>query len=336
MLDAALNRAMEAARVLEDIARFVADDRSLARSFKESRHTLSTVAEELGVSTRHWHRDTEHDVGTALEGTREGSRDSMTALVDANASRLQEALRSVEECAKLDRGACVAVVERLRYDAYTHGSALHIRVGAGGARQWRVCGLLTRTACTLPWRDTLASVLEAGADAIQVREKDAPTSELVAHVREVVEIARPFRASIVVNDRLDVALAAGADGVHLGRDDMSLRDARRCARRDLVIGATAHTEAEAEAALGEGADYIGVGPMFESATKPGLARGGPRWFAEFLGRFPRAAHLAIGGITPDNVGELVAAGCRGVAVSSCVLTSREPGSVVRRLREAFA
>jgi thiamine-phosphate pyrophosphorylase len=330
-----LNRAIEAARVLEDLARFVVDDRDLALGFKEIRHSLAAIAREL--PSRFCHRDAEGgDVGAGLIGARETSRASLVEVTDANASRLTEALRSVEECLKVEGGNAAQTAERLRYRAYTLGAALHIRIGAGCGRQWRVCLLLTRDACRLPWRETLAQSLAEGTEAIQVREKSMPTRDLADHVREVVAMARPAGAVVIVNDRLDVALAANADGVHLGSEDLSPADARRCAARGLIIGATAHSESEAARALREGADYIGIGPAFASPTKPGLPAGGVALLDAFLSAFPDTAHLAIGGITPTNIHELVARGCRGVAVSSCVLDSSDPGGVVRALREAMA
>jgi thiamine-phosphate pyrophosphorylase len=155
---------------------------------------------------------------------------------------------------------------------------------------------------------------------------------------------------VVVNDRLDVALACGADGVHLGQDDLSVRDARRViaasmekggarvalgARGALLVGASTHSLDEARAAVEAGADVCGVGAMFATGTKPSVAPSGLPYLRAYLAAHGRVPHLAIGGITPANVRELAAAGCRGVAVSGTVCGADDPAAVVRALRSAL-
>ena len=202
-------------------------------------------------------------------------------------------------------------------------------------RQWRVCVLLTERLCARPWHEVLDAALEGGADCIQVREKDLSTRELCGRVRAVIERARPAGAAVVVNDRADVALACGADGVHLGQDDLPVRDARRLAGDRLLVGASTHSIEEARAAVEGGADACGVGAMFATGTKPGIAPGGTDYLRAYLASFGRVPHLAIGGITADNVRELAAAGCRGVAVSGAVCGAPDPAAVVRALRGAL-
>jgi len=202
-------------------------------------------------------------------------------------------------------------------------------------RQWRVCVLLTGRLCARPWRDVLAAALEGGADCIQVREKELSTRELFERVRAVIDRARPAGAATVVNDRADVALACGADGVHVGQDDLSVRDVRRLAGERLLVGASTHSLQEARAAVESGADVCGVGAMFATGTKPGIAPGGAGYLRAYLSSFGGVPHLAIGGITVANVHELSAAGCRGVAVSGAVCGAPDPAAVVRALRSAL-
>lgn len=217
--------------------------------------------------------------------------------------------------------------------------------GVSAARaQWRVCVLLTERLCARPWREVLAAALAGGADCIQVREKELATRALSARVREVIELARPAGAAVVVNDRLDVALACGADGVHLGQEDLSVRDARGVvgasvadgrARGALLVGASTHSPDEARAAVEAGADVCGVGAMFATGTKPGIAPSGIPYLRAYLAAHGHVPHLAIGGITPANARELAAAGCRGVAVSGTVCGAEDPAAVVRALRSAL-
>jgi len=337
LVDAAANRAIEAARVLEDLARFCADDAALTEGYKALRHELVSALASLPTGWREANRDLVGDVGTTIEGANEGSRESVAAIVAANGSRLTEALRSIEEGIKvLPTGtAHWSSIESLRYRAYDLNAQLTLLLRSSEARQWKVCLLLTESICKRPWRDVLRAALEAGVDCIQVREKGWSTKNLVAHVRAVVDDAHRCGASVIVNDRIDVALASGADGVHLGASDLVVSDARRISGRTLLVGATAHDHAEARAAIDAGADCCGVGAMFASTVKPNQAPAGPEWMREFAAMWPKVAHLAIGGITPQNAPQLRAVGCRGVAVSSCVCASDDPGSQVAALREIF-
>ena len=198
-------------------------------------------------------------------------------------------------------------------------------------RQWRLCLLLTRALCRHPWEVVLARAIEGGVDAVQVREKSLGGRELVEHVRAVRALGVPFGVATIVNDRLDVALASGADGVHLGTDDLPLRDARRIAGDDFLIGASTHSLEEARAALDAGADHCGVGAMYASSLKPGLAPSGEAYLRAFVAAFPDVPHLAIGGIAPGRVAALARAGCRGVAVSSAICGADDPAAAARAI-----
>lgn len=205
--------------------------------------------------------------------------------------------------------------------------------------QWRVCVLLTERLCVRPWREVLLAALRGGADCIQVREKELRGTALVGRTKEVLALARPFGACVVVNDDADAALEAGADGVHVGQGDRSPEEVRRMAGDALWIGVSTHSVAEAEAAVAANADVCGVGAMFPTGTKPGIEPSGVTYLREYLHRFgtgPRAvAHLAIGGITPQNIAALAAAGCRGVAVSGVVCGAADPAQVVAALRSVL-
>jgi thiamine-phosphate pyrophosphorylase len=141
---------------------------------------------------------------------------------------------------------------------------------------------------------------------------------------------------VIVNDRVDVALAAGADGVHLGMGDLPIVEARRICGDELLIGASTHSLDEARSAAAAGTDYCGVGAMFVSSTKD-RAVSGPGYLRDYLGAptLAEIPHLAIGGITIENIGVLAAAGCRGIAVSSAVCGAEDPEGVCRALLGAM-
>ncbi len=331
MIDANLNRAREALRTLEDVARFGWNDAAIAREAKELRHALQSAVAALPAERLAAARDVAGDVGVSLETPTEYARADLSSVAVAAGKRLTEALRAVEEAVKTVDARVARAVEAVRYRAYALDARAISRAALGDLRQWRLCVLVTRAICRLPWDEVVSRAIDGGADAIQVREKDMPARELVAHARAVRTICAPRGVALIVNDRLDVALAAEADGVHLGADDLPVREARRIAGAALRIGASTHSLAEARTAIEAGADHCGVGAMYESGLKPGLAPSGEAYLRAFMAEFPQVPHLAIGGIAPGRVTALAHAGCRGVAVSSAICGAEDPAAVARAI-----
>lgn len=188
-----------------------------------------------------------------------------------------------------------------------------------------------RLTCLVSERDDLSllpALADAGVDGFQVRAKSLDGRALTALVERVVGAVRPAGAMVLVNDRLDVALAAGADGVHLGRVDVPVAAARRIAP-DLVVGATCRTRAEVESAARDGASYAGFGPVFATASKEGLPDPlGPAAVSAAAGVLPL---IAIGGIDAARVAAVVAAGAHGVAVIGGIWRQPDPVSAAKEL-----
>ena len=279
-------------------------------------------------------RDTAGDVGTSISETSELEREGLADVVAAAGKRAGEALRVIEEVGKTMDRDMAGRVERIRYRLYDAEAKLQRRLATGRARQWRVCVLLTESMCALPWLDVLRAAIDGGADCVQVREKTLGAADLARRAEQIVEIARPAGVSVIVNDRADVATAVGADGVHLGRKDLSIPDTRRLFGRALLIGASTRALPEAAEAIAAGADYCGVGTMYRTPTKDARPTG-PAYLQAYLEKYQKTPHLAIGGITPDNLDRLIEAGAQGVAVASCVCKAPKPGAVVRTLLEAL-
>ncbi len=184
--------------------------------------------------------------------------------------------------------------------------------------------------------DVVRAALAGGADAVQLRDKEVGGAELYRLALEALELVRGSGGGrlFLVNDRVDVALAAGADGVHLGQEDLPASAARRILGAGAVLGVSASSVEEALAAEREGADYLGVGPVFPTPSKPDA--GGPLGL-EGLRAIRNAVGLplvAIGGINEDNLEEVFAAGADGIAVISAVTSARDMEEAVRRLRRA--
>jgi thiamine-phosphate pyrophosphorylase len=330
-IDANANRAREAMRVMEDAARFTLDDAPLAGALKQLRHDFDALVRALpGGPIARW-RDTPGDVGTAITAEAERRRRTPADVAAAAAKRLTEALRCCEEFGKIIDPDFARRVERIRYRAYEIESRLVTRCALPDPARWRVCVLITEALCTHHgWRDLARAAVDGGADCIQLREKHLTDAQLLDRAAQLVDLA----PALVVNDRPDIAAIAGAHGVHLGADDLPVAAVRKNFARTMLIGATTHNLRQAKAAIDAGADYCGVGAMFPSSTKP-RRPGGIAFLRRYLRDFPHTPHLAIGGITPDNIDQLAGAGCRAVAVSACVCGARRPDAIVRKLAAAM-
>jgi len=187
-------------------------------------------------------------------------------------------------------------------------------------------------------RDALGVVsaaVAAGADAVQVRRKGCTDRELVGFASAVVEVCTAGGALCIVNDRVDVALAVGAAGTHLGADDLPVEVVRRLAGPTHLIGGTARDPAGATELVAAGADYLGVGPAYATATKDGLPDPlGPAGVAAVTGAVDVPV-IAISGVTVDRVPELLAAGAHGVAVVAAVSEAADPAAATRDLLRAL-
>jgi thiamine-phosphate pyrophosphorylase len=332
LLDAAGNRAREGLRVVEDYVRFALDDPMLTRRLKDVRHRLSEALGGLGLDDAIAARDTRGDVGTHISLPSESARESPRAVLAANFRRTTEALRSLEEFAKLRDPWLAGRFEGLRYDAYTlekmtlTAATTHDRLG--DARLYVLVGGQT-TMGDLRW--VVEEALAGGAQVIQLREKGLPDREVLARAREVRLLTIAAGARFIMNDRPDLARLASADGVHLGQDDLAVRDARRIVGTRALLGVSTHDPAQLERAVLDGAGYLGVGPVFATPTKDFEGLAGLSYVRQAAGAVT-LPWFAIGGITEANVDEVLEAGATRVAVSAAVVQAPSPRRAAATLR----
>jgi thiamine-phosphate pyrophosphorylase len=176
--------------------------------------------------------------------------------------------------------------------------------------------------------DFLEAAVSGGVDLVQVREKNLSDRELLSRLQEAREITRGLGVPLVVNDRPDLAVLAGADCVHLGQEDLPVEAARRFGP---AVGLSTHSPEEIEAAT---ADYIGVGPVYSTPTKEGRPAVGLE-LVRYAAESARVPWFAIGGIDVSNVAEVVAAGATGIAVVRAIGDAPDPKAVARQLRAAI-
>jgi thiamine-phosphate pyrophosphorylase len=351
VIDACMNRAREGIRVLEDYARFMMDDRMLVQSLKDLRHRLAASERRLdrfqssdaGGTARLAERNVTGDVGTECTGALEQARLQPVDIVEANARRVQEALRSLEEFGKLMSPAFSTEMKQLRYRAYE----LHRRMRSNSGdhhqppadcrrrlQRARVCVLISESGCHHPWKQVVTSCLSGGADMIQLREKHLDDRDLVLRATWLTEACHASGALCIVNDRADIARLSGADGVHLGQTDCRVSDARRILGAHCLIGLSTHTAHDMESADALAADYLGVGPVFPSVTKEFDSIAG-------LPLLQAAANVtkpwfAIGGIDQDRIAQLADSGATRIAVSAAAIASERPDEIVQALRKQLS
>lgn len=181
--------------------------------------------------------------------------------------------------------------------------------------------------------EVVQAAIKGGATVIQLREKEASTREMLRFGRALQGLTRAAGLPLIINDRLDVALALDAEGVHVGQDDMPAEVARRLIGPDKILGVSAETVAQAQAAEAAGADYLGVGDIFGTPSKPDAgAPIGLTHFAEIVCCVSLPV-VGIGGITRENAAGVIQAGAVGVAVISAVVGAPDPEAAAWRLRQ---
>jgi thiamine-phosphate pyrophosphorylase len=335
ILDANFNRAREALRVAEDCGRFALNDPAVTAMAKNLRSSVKEVLAEMPVEEMLISRDTPGDIGTEISSPTETNRGGMSDVAIAACKRLTEALRTIEEYSKFLNPAVTLKVERMRYNGYTLEQRLIGRLLTDQRLlQMKLCVLISSSQCTGSMRDKARAAIAGGADAIQLREKNIPDAQLLALAAELRELTDETGRMLIINDRPDIAALVGADGVHLGQQDLPIAEARTLLRPGAILGRSTHSLHQAKAAVNEGADYIGFGPMFATGTKDAGEPLGPDALKAVLDEVSLPV-MAIGGVNPDNVAQLKAVGCKCVAVSSSVCAAADPKAAARGLCEAL-
>lgn len=180
--------------------------------------------------------------------------------------------------------------------------------------------------------DIARAAVAGGVTCVQLREKNGATREFIGEARALLAVLRPIGVPLIINDRVDVALAAGADGVHLGQQDMPIAQARRLAPPGWIIGVSAESVADAVRAEREGADYVGVSPVFATPTKTDHAAPLGLDGLRAIRAAVRIPLVAIGGIHAGNARDVIRAGADGLAVVSAIVAADAPRAAAERLR----
>jgi len=349
IIDANFNRATEGLRVVEEHCRFALNDRYLTERCKVLRHDLTAALSALPREQLHAARETQADVGTSVTTPAEGSRRSLAHIAAANWQRVEQALRAIEEYAKLLAPELAPRIETLRYQAYTLAKActttaasqerlVHARLYVLFDGRSSECDFVTRA----------QELIAAGVHVLQLRDKRLDDRTLLARARLLRRVIddtarqeprppdpRTLNPLLIVNDRPDLAVLARADGVHLGQDELTVHDARQIVGPELLIGVSTHNLDQARQAVLDGASYLGCGPTFPSGTKPFDCFPGLDFLRQVAAEIALPT-FAIGGITRDNLPQVLATGFKRVAVGGAVATASDPADEVSHFLAGLA
>ena len=335
IIDANFNRAREASRVVEEFCRFVLNSSPLTDRAKQLRHELSASISKLDAERLISSRDSLGDVGVGTTVEKQLTRGGLNDCFIAGCKRLTEALRALAEVIRIDDEPLAAAIEKLRFDAYTLEK--DIVIFSDTSTKFKSVRLYIVITSDLPTEVlSLAYKCAAGgADCIQLRAKDIEDDVLFALAVEFVKICKDAGIVSIINDRTDIAVACGADGVHLGQNDLPVEQARRLQLAPLIIGKSTHSLRQLRAACAECLTYVGLGPVFATPTKPGAGAVGLEYVRSATQELADTGigHVAIGGITPDNVERVLGAGAENIAVCSAVTHASDPAAACRAFKE---
>jgi thiamine-phosphate pyrophosphorylase len=335
ILDAAINRAGEGLRVVEDFARLSLNDSHLSQLSKQLRHGLTQACSLLDKEQLLAARDTLADVGTTVGLASEYARTATSQVLLANFARVQQSLRTIEEYGKTLSEDLARQIEQLRYQSYTLEKALLATWSNSlNLQDVQIYVLLDGKGSPEEFRSLVRQLRDGGANLFQLRDKQLEPRELLGRATILREELQPHGIRWLLNDRADLALAAAADGVHLGQEDLDLATARRILGPRKLIGLSTHSIEQARAAVLAGADYIGVGPVFPSQTKSFTQFAGLELVREVAAEISLPA-FAIGGIDETNVALVRKAGLQRAALSGAVCRSVDPAQSLRAIRAAL-
>jgi thiamine-phosphate pyrophosphorylase len=349
ILDASLNRASEGLRVVEDYVRFVLDDPFLTSEVKSLRHDLAASAATITPSDRHSARDTARDVGTDISTLAEHKRSDIGAVCLVNLKRTEQSLRSLEEYGKLADVAFAKSIESLRYRLYTLEKVIDCgRSSREILSGVRLCVLIDGGGSMAEYEQFVATLVDVGVGMIQLRDKRLDDRELLSRARRLVLLTcregeapaephataqqelRPPKTLAIINDRADIARAVHADGVHIGQEDLPVKEVRTIVGTGMLIGVSTHNIEQARAALLDGANYLGAGPTFPSRTKSFEQFAGLEYLRTVSAEI-RLPTFAIGGITASNLPQVLATRITRIAVGSAITDAGDPASAAREL-----
>ena len=320
IIDANLDRAREGLRVLEDWARFGLGKEDFVIRIKNLRQILGKNHLEIYKASRNYI----NDKCKGMPHDEQINRKSPEKLISSNSARVQEALRVIEEFSRIHNMQLSKIASEIRYEIYT----LEIELLNFNTRKKSEIIINENNLYLITDRkenllETVEKILLGGVKIIQHRFKEGNDKDNLNEAIKIKSLCNKYNSLFIVNDRVDIALASNADGIHLGQNDMDMTTARKLLGNSKIIGITANNSADINNALRNGCDYIGIGPVFKTSTKKNAEPLGVENI-KALTKDIKIPWFAIGGINKTNISSLKNNGINKVAIVSGLLNSVDP------------
>ncbi len=327
LIDANLDRAREGLRVMEDWCRFGLKRSDFSIQIKDWR-------QQLGVHHHNIYRKarlTSNDPAMGVSHPLQTARSTPEAVFIANSSRVQEALRVIEEFTRTTDPNLCEIASKIRYKTYEiEIKVLNTTEGTNRRQTLKECSVYLITTNIRDLEEVVLQALKAGVKIVQYREKFLQDNEKITQAKCLASLCKEYNSLFIVNDRIDIALAVDADGIHLGQEDIPTKIAREILGTQKIIGRSTHSLEDIKNAEDEGCDYIGIGPIFPSETKKQIKPIGIDYLSKGLSE-TLLPSFAIGGINSSNINKLNHINSLRIAVSDAIINSNDPFSRTEEL-----
>ena len=332
IIDANLNRATEGLRNIEEYTRFILNNKNLSKKLKNLRHQIAQFFEKDYENLIN-SRNVVNDVGVDIQNITKETNNSN--VLRANIKRTQQALRVLNEYGTLD--------DKYRYEMYEIEKEIMNLINIEKKTNIKSALLNNKNIYLITSQndmddsefiDRIALILNAGVKLIQYREKNKTAKEMINIAKKLRQLCSMYDALLIINDRIDIAKIVDADGVHLGQDDIDINSARKLLGEDKIIGISTHKPDDAIIAQENNADYIGVGPVFKTPTKPTTTPVGLE-YVKWVSQNIKIPFYAIGSIDETNVNEVINAGATRVAAIRALMNANDINKTVSKFNEVL-
>lgn len=332
IIDANLNRATEGLRNIEEYTRFILNNKNLSKKLKNLRHQIAQFFEKDYENLIN-SRNVVNDVGVDIQNITKETNNSN--VLRANIKRTQQALRVLNEYGTLD--------DKYRYEMYEIEKEIMNLINIEKKTNIKSALLNNKNIYLITSQndmddsefiDRIALILNAGVKLIQYREKNKTAKEMINIAKKLRQLCSMYDALLIINDRIDIAKIVDADGVHLGQDDIDINSARKLLGEDKIIGISTHKPDDAIIAQENNADYIGVGPVFKTPTKPTTTPVGLE-YVKWVSQNIKIPFYAIGSIDETNVNEVINAGATRVAAIRALMNASDINKTVSKFNEVL-
>ena len=286
-------------------------------------------------------RESVNDVGKEIQNP--SSKKTVREIIHANSKRAEEALRVLSEYSQLldPDSTVINILEEYRYEIYSIEKVLlknEKLLRLHNSKLYLVTSRITASGQIIPDKDffkIIGDSILGGIDIIQLREKAENEKRILELAREIKKLVNNSEVLFIINDRLDIALASDADGIHLGQDDLPLHEARKISPESFIIGLSTHSIEQGQAGLKTSADYLGVGPVFPTPTKPDYNPAGLEYVSWAHQNLKTLPWFAIGGIDESNIDKVINNGAQRIAVVRSIINSSNPLKLTKDLKGRF-